>query len=621
MDTASDSPVSTLVIYSGERRRVTLSRRPLIVGRAADCDVLLLDESVSRHHCRLTPDGPGWRVEDLGSRAGLVVDGQRVAQAMLAGDSWLRLGTVVMQLQCARADEPEVQLSGEPTRDTFLLNELHQAIKTFVQADDLDQVLRTIVDRGLRVAGGERGALFMADGEEQQLELLLARDLEGHDLPLDALLTRSLPLRAAQQGRPVVIADVDAPVGDDSVPASLGRAGCRSVVCVPLPAARGALYVDSARPATSIGTAELAVLAMLAAHACLAIERAVEGRRERDERERLRDENRTLRARVGTTTLLGDSPAMQAVLALARRVAPAAATVCISGETGTGKELLARHLHALSPRAHGPFAVLDCGALPASLVESELFGHERGAFTGAIQASPGRIREAHGGTLFLDEIAELPLGLQPRLLRVLQEREVHPLGGRAQHVDVRVVCATHRDLAALVAAGTFREDLYYRLGLVTITLPALRAREHDALLLARHLLARQQAAGGSAIQGFTRDAERALLTHAWPGNVRELQHRVQRALLLAAAPFITSADLGLTDGAPRVTPDSEAPMLSLPEARLRAAEYFERAYLERLLGETAGSVARAARLAGVSRQALYPLLKRHGLTRGRFAAR
>lgn len=204
---------------------------------------------------------------------------------------------------------------------------------------------------------------------------------------------------------------------------------------------------------------------------------AVESRRD------LERENARLRARLGVAPL-GTSPAFERTLEQIRRLAPADATVCLAGETGTGKEVLARYLHRLSPRAERPFVVVDCGALPANLIESELFGHERGAFTGAVQARPGRLPEAAGGTVFLDEIGELPLELQPRLLRFLQERTVQPIGGRSMAVDVRVICATHRDLEDRVRSGELRQDLYFRLAVVTVTVPPLRERGEDVLLLA-----------------------------------------------------------------------------------------------------------------------------------------
>ncbi|MEM7352682.1 MAG: sigma-54 dependent transcriptional regulator, partial [Acidobacteriota bacterium] len=294
------------------------------------------------------------------------------------------------------------------------------------------------------------------------------------------------------------------------------------------------------------------------------------------------------------------------------------ATICLTGETGTGKEVMARHLHRLSGRAERPFIVVDCGALPESLIESELFGHEQGAFTGASRARRGRLREADGGTVLLDEIAEVPLTLQPRLLRFLQHQVVHPIGGQPVPLDVRIVCATHRDLEEMVAREAFRQDLYYRLAVLTIEVPALRQRGQDVLLLAEHFLARCQGDAEGRVRGFTHEAREALRAHSWPGNVRELEHRIQRGILLAAAPFITHLDLGLGDEHEDGAPAADVALDPLPAARAQANARFERAYLEQALSRAEGSVSRAATLAGVSRQVIHALIKRHGIERGRF---
>jgi DNA-binding NtrC family response regulator len=389
------------------------------------------------------------------------------------------------------------------------------------------------------------------------------------------------------------------------------------------------LYIDSRRPAQAFGPAELAVLEALAVQGALAIERArlheAEAQRERLERKELRAENAALRARLGDVEPVGESESMRRVLDLLRRVAPSSATVCLLGETGTGKEVLARWLHRLSQRASGPFIAVDCGAIPEGLIESELFGHERGAFTGATASREGLFRQAHGGTVFLDEIAELPAALQTRLLRVLQERSVQPVGGSARvPVDVRVVCATHRSLEKRVAEGLFREDLYYRIAVLPVTVPPLRDRGEDVLLLARLFVRRMAEAQGSAVTGFTREALEAMLAHRWPGNVRELENCVQRAALLAQPPYATQADLGLGGSvvdAPAAPGETELPLPPLQEARARASERFERAYLESALERTRGNVSQAAALAEVSNQLFWRLIRKHGVERQRFEAK
>jgi two-component system response regulator GlrR len=303
------------------------------------------------------------------------------------------------------------------------------------------------------------------------------------------------------------------------------------------------------------------------------------------------------------------SARMEALLDEARLVAASDASVLIRGDSGTGKELLARALHRASPRAQAPFVAINCSAIPDALLESELFGHERGAFSGAVSRHTGLFRAAHGGTLFLDEIGDMPPALQVKLLRVLQERAVRPVGAtRAEPVDVRIVSATHCDLDALLAQGQFREDLYYRINVVTLTLPPLSERREDIPLLAEHFLRALAKKYGKRLRGFAPDALEALATAHWAGNVRQLQNVVEQACALATTPLVPRA---LVDRALRVKP-MEA--LGYAEAKQR----FERNYLVQLLKLTAGNVTDAARIAGRNRTEFYRLLQRYDLNPGLF---
>ncbi len=603
-----------LIIHRLGSRRVPIEPRPWILGRGSDADIVLEDESVSRRHCRVAPDAEGgWVVEDLASLGGTRLDG-----ALIEGPTrwrpggWLRLGETAIQLA---PDDASVVLSGRPEQDDGLLRELVDAMGALARARRLDEVLGLIVERGIRVAGGERGALFLLS-PGGDLELAFGRDGNGDELAPGEVVTHSLPRQALERNRPVVLADSH--LEPEGVPPSLFESRRRSVVCVPLPGdggARGVLYVDSPRPARDLGAAEVATLATLAGHAGWALERAEsDERRTRREQEREREAS-ALRAGLSGSEPLGNSAAWRRAMDLVRRVAPSDATVLLRGETGTGKEIVARALHRAGPRRGGPFVVVDCGALPASLIEGELFGHERGAFTGALRRRVGHLERADGGTLLLDEVGELPLPLQTRLLRFLQERTVQPLGGRSKAVDVRVIAAGHRDLALMVTEGTFRQDLFFRLAVLEIDIPPLRERGEDAELLAREFLRRL----GSE-RALSHGAREALRDHDWPGNVRELEHRVQRADLLAGGPYLSAADLGLVgsqsgrrERAAIEAEEHRSELLPLPEARARATERFERSYLDRALKAADGSASRAAELAGVSRQMIYQLLKKHEL--------
>jgi two-component system, NtrC family, response regulator len=318
-------------------------------------------------------------------------------------------------------------------------------------------------------------------------------------------------------------------------------------------------------------------------------------------------ENRLLAAQQRGSALQGLITSSEPMLKICRtveKVAPANATVLLLGESGTGKEVLARAVHELSPRAGKRFVAINCAAIPDTLLESELFGYEKGAFTGAAKQTIGRIEYASEGTLFLDEIGDLPMPLQAKLLRFLQERVIERLGGRGEiPVDVRVVCATHRDLAGMIREGSFREDLYYRLSEISIKIPPLRERPGDAVLLAQAFLERYAREMGRNIRGFTADALAALEAHTWPGNVREMENLIKRATIMADGSQINAADLGLDNG------HAEPQPFNLRQARENA----ERLAVSRALAHSDGSIAQAAELLGVTRPTLYDLMTKIGM--------
>jgi DNA-binding NtrC family response regulator len=310
--------------------------------------------------------------------------------------------------------------------------------------------------------------------------------------------------------------------------------------------------------------------------------------------------------------LVGASLEMRRVYAILERIAGTSATLLIEGETGTGKDVVARSLHAASRRAEGPFVPVDCGAIPENLVESELFGHVRGAFSGAVNDRKGVFEEAHGGTLFLDEIGEMPLSVQPKLLRAIETRSIRRVGGNTERpVDVRIVAATNRSLAAAANAGTFREDLYYRLAVVDVKLPPLRARGEDVALLARHFYARFAGPEASLPPSFVD----MLATRTWPGNVRELRNFIERSVSLgfvaepASSPGRTVASAATGAALEKIVPLH----LPLKDARQAWTESFESIYVRAMLERTSGNVTRAAQLAGVNRRFLQRLMARLGL--------
>ncbi len=326
------------------------------------------------------------------------------------------------------------------------------------------------------------------------------------------------------------------------------------------------------------------------------------------ERRRLILENRRLQRQLHdlaeSQEVVGRSPQIQEVLRLVRQVAPATTTVLIQGESGTGKELVARAIHRLSPRREKPFVCVNCAALPDTLLESELFGHERGAFTGAVARRQGRFEVADGGTLLLDEVADLSPVAQAKVLRVLQEGEFEPVGSsRTLKVDVRVLAATNQDLARLVGDKRFREDLFYRLNVISVTVPPLRERRDDVPLLAQHFLLRHATRNHRSLEGFTETALARLAGHAWPGNVRELEHVIERAAVLAHGPLVDVADLpeaiGQAEPSARVVPIPIGMPLDEVEQRL----------IEETLRQTKGDKELAAKLLGIASRTIYRKLK------------
>ncbi|UOR14548.1 PEP-CTERM-box response regulator transcription factor [Qipengyuania aquimaris] len=325
---------------------------------------------------------------------------------------------------------------------------------------------------------------------------------------------------------------------------------------------------------------------------------------------KIESENRSLSEKVGEDqtvlgTMITAAPEMAKVARTIERVAPTNVSVMLLGASGTGKELLAKGLHDSSDRRHGAFVAINCAAIPENLLESELFGHEKGAFTGAVKTTEGKIEMANGGTLFLDEVGDIPLPLQVKLLRFLQERVIERIGGRkAIPVDTRIVCATHQDLEGMIGEGTFREDLFYRLAEVVVKIPSLSERPGDSVLLAKHFLARFAKEMNPQVKGFAPDALAAIDSWTWPGNVRELENRVKRAVIMADGKLVHAEDLDLGDGE-----EEDAKALNLKQAR----EAADRRMIRQAMARSQGNISMTAKLLGISRPTLYDLLKQYDL--------
>jgi two-component system response regulator HydG len=436
------------------------------------------------------------------------------------------------------------------------------------------------------------------ESARQMMKRTLARSYDVYDF---GSIADALPA--------VERAEFDAIVTDLRMPGIDGLEGLRrfkaKVPEIPVILVTAFATVDTAVEAMKAGAFDYLTKPFEPEELEIVVARAVDHARVRRENARLRS---ALAGQFSVQGIVGKSQAMKDVISILERIAPSDVPILIEGESGTGKDLLARAAHAMSSRAGAPYVALNMSAIPENLAEAELFGHEKGAFTGAEQARAGFFAEAEGGTLFLDEVGLLPPLLQPKLLRVLQDGEYIPVGSRKpRKANVRIVAATNEDLARSVKAGKFREDLWFRLRVVPVRLPPLRERREDVPMLVEHFVKKHALRLARPPLLPDADAMKALLDHAWPGNIRELEHAIERGLLLARGDAITLADLP-----PELSPPAQEGGSAEGRYR-RARDAWERKFFEDLLREAGGSVAKAAELAGVHRSTLYEKLTRYGL--------
>ncbi len=510
----------------------------------------------------------------------------------------------------------------------------HEALALFLEMShsfhalvDVEALLPLILDKLTALMDAEASSVILYDAERGELYFPVASDdrLESPDRLKEVRFpaTEGISGWVLREGQSVLVPDVPRdPRFYRSVDRQMGTQS-RSLICAPLRTRSGIIGVTQVinKKHGPFTQEDLGLLDAIAGSIAVALENARLYQTLRQEKESIQRENVELRRALlqHFRGIVGTSPALLTALEQAGQAAPTRATITILGETGTGKELVARAIHEASDRAAGPFVVVNCAAIPATLLETELFGHERGAFTGAVAARKGKFELAHQGTLFLDEIGDLELALQAKVLRVLERGEIQPLGSeKLRRVDVRILTATNRDLRAMVASGQFRDDLYWRVNVITLELPPLRERHEDLPLLINHFLGRFAEESGKPRLHLDRDAETALLAYAFPGNIRELENILRRAVILARGPRISLEDLPprivtRDDGAP--TPVTTNAELKAAKARAaaEAARGVERHFLTELLTTAGGNIAEAARRVGMNRSWLHQLLARHGL--------
>jgi len=579
------------------------------VGREAGNDLVLTDRHASRRHATFTIEGTAYRIADAGSTHGIYVNREPATERLLADGDVIQIGNVLMVYREAdlpadvavmSGSGPEVTLAGgsPEARRLRLLYDLGRALGEPTRPDEL---MTRMLDAALDELRCERGMIGVSEpGASAGRRLIRGR---GAVEPDDIVVSRTLLERVLGRGESVLV-----DVGSPGTPITVVREGVKSAMAAPLKGARGILgfiYVDDRARHDRFALPELDFLTTLARLAATAVEQVEEQRRSSAVAEALRDAN-------PIPEILGSSEPMRRLRAVVQKYAAAApSAILVRGESGTGKELVATTIHALSPRAAQPFVTVNCAAIPDTLIESELFGHEKGAFTGAVKARRGKFVLADKGTIFLDEVGDLTLAAQAKLLRAIEEGEIQPVGSeKTIQVDVRVISATHKPLADEIAAKRFREDLYYRLSVGEIEVPPLRARGEDVILLARTVLARAAARLGKPVRDFHPGALEALRRYGWPGNVRQLQNEIERAVILAEGPAIELAELGA-----RVVPGSVTTAPTLAE-RFTQLDAVERELVVEALARAEGNVSEAARLLGVSRIMLRRRVERYGLAQG-----
>ncbi|MCR4318030.1 MAG: sigma 54-interacting transcriptional regulator [Planctomycetes bacterium] len=612
-------------------RRFSLAS-PVSIGRSMSCGIVLSGEPVSRLHAEILREEDGYKLYDR-SKNGLLLNGEATRESYLAEGDEIRIGDEILQIvsipELEITSEQGIEIASRENEDTQVFEELDakdfsltdsqgisfvslavaestqrrlleiiDAVTSLLNLKEPAELFDRVVDTILALLKAERVSLFLKDDNSDSLRLTASKRVDNKNDPF--VLSKKILVRSFQQARAILSAE----------PIRKGEKA-RSVMCVPLFAAErsvGVLYVDRIDPEFS--EEDLVLLTAVTTPAAIAIDSRVELRRAWDENEVLKNRLRE------SVTIIGKSRGMEALLEGVAKVAQTDSTALIRGETGTGKELVARAIHEHSRRAGGPFIALNCAALTDTLLEAELFGFEKGSFTGAIKSKPGKFELADKGTLFLDEIGDVSAELQVKLLRVLQERCFDRIGGtKLVSVDVRVIAATHQDLEALVEEGRFREDLYYRLNVIPLYLPPLRERGTDVRLLLDHYFDVFALKMGKPRKMLSDDALSALLSYGWRGNVRELCNFVERLMVLHQDKIVELMDLpeymrrDFDPDSVTTTQDFVPEGASYREILMKTEEDC----IRKALAETGGKKVEAAKLLGMSRPTLDKKIAEFGI--------
>ncbi|MGH9540086.1 MAG: sigma 54-interacting transcriptional regulator [Terriglobales bacterium] len=600
------------------------------IGRDPSNSLAISDLSLSRRHCVLSRDRNTYKICDLDSRNGTFVNGGVVSEWRLNHGDQISIGESVFVFLDKEENLNEVGPGAVEFDDTITqattqirpqdvlylqpdrilkelpvtsrlgrnLNALLKISRVVHSISALNQLQQQILELIFEVVPAERGAILMDSFGDEKFSTLFAHPAPAKHHPVR--VSRTITRQVMQEGVAILGADVPGSGGLSGVE-SLVSLQVRSLLCVPLTVFQkviGCIYLDTTSPSSRFDRDHLELVASIAGISAVALENA---RR----LQWLEQENLRLAAEINLQhNMVGESGAMKEVYRFLSRVAPTEATVLIGGESGTGKELVARAIHRNSPRASRPFLAINCAAIPEGLLESELFGYERGAFTGAVGQKKGRLESAEGGVVFLDEIGELAPALQVKLLRVLQEREFERLGGsRPIAVDIRLIAATNKDLANAVKAKTFREDLYYRLNVVSVVVPPLRERPEDIPILAEYFVSKFAVKCKVKTKKISPEAMSRLVNYDWPGNVRELENAIERALVLGVSDTIRPEDL------PESVLEGDAAPGEHEATYHSAVKQLKKHLILTALEEAKGNYTEAARILGVHANYLHRLVR------------
>src|SRR5450432_3634454 len=595
----------------GGPREYSVHKAVTTIGKSLDNDFSLQLPEVADHHAQIIFDGRDFNLEEGDRLAEILINGKKKRRGRLCHGDRLTLGTAQLAFSMF-ADSTSVSSQGDGSDGHTIgiggnelqgLRKLQGFSERLMHKGSIDELLDTMLDDIIELTGADKGVILLTEPEEASAEKKIAvralRNVSRESIT-DGRggVSDSIARTVLKTAKPIIVSDAlaDTTFGESESVVALQLS---SVMCAPMLSQGeviGALYVGNDRVKHLFERPQLDMLTIYGAQASLILQNAMLLSALRADKEKLSQELSD--KRFGE--IIGSCPSMMEVFCFVNDAATTDISVLITGETGTGKELITRELHRRSQRVSGPFVTINCGAIPENLIESELFGHVRGAFTGAIASRAGKFQQADGGTLFLDEIGELPLGMQVKLLRALQERVVFRVGdSKPEKVDIRIVAATNRVLEEEIRAGRFREDLYYRLNVVNLFLPPLRERGDDVLIIARALLSKHSEELGRHVQGLTPQALAAIKKSPWPGNIRQLENRIKKALVLCDCTLLPPEDLDL---------GKEAESLILPLEK--AKEEFQRKYVLDVLERNNGNRTQTARDLGVDPRTIFRYLER-----------